>query len=126
MVSEANDVVSPKTFQPPITTTMLTSGGLIISTTDPIRSFFTAAASTDPHLSEDLKNLASSLSLHSTVPYSSLKAIWFGSERETRPSLSSLLSGCEFIFTSPKPREKVILIIIRKLVKFQRRVAKIS
>ncbi|KAI3453392.1 hypothetical protein Pfo_010055 [Paulownia fortunei] len=108
MVTEANDVVSPKlstTLPPPATTTTVTGVGLIISITDAIRSFL-AAASTDSHLSEDLRNLSSSLIMHSTVPYKSLKTIWFGSERDTRPDLSFLLSGSNFIFTSPKPREK--------------------
>ncbi|KAL7107748.1 hypothetical protein ACP275_06G074200 [Erythranthe tilingii] len=109
MTTEANDVVSPKlstTSPPPATATAtLTSGGLIISTTDAIRSFITGA-STDSHLSEDLRDIASSVTVQSTVPYRSLKAIWLGSECETRPNLSSLLNGCNFIFTSPKPREK--------------------
>ncbi|KAG8382502.1 hypothetical protein BUALT_Bualt05G0083900 [Buddleja alternifolia] len=98
MVSEKN-VVSV-TSQP-------SSSGLIISTTDAIRSFLTAA-STDSHLSEDLRDLSTSLITQSSssLPYQSLKTIWLTSQPTTRPHLSSLLSGSNFIFTSPKPREK--------------------
>ncbi|KAK4400500.1 hypothetical protein Sango_1156100 [Sesamum angolense] len=99
MVSETNDNFSTI---PPAT---VTGGGLIISITDTIRSFLTTA-STDSRLPEDLRDLSSSLIMHSTVPYKSLKTIWFGSECETRPDVSSLLSGSTFVFTSPKPREK--------------------
>ncbi|KAK4422973.1 hypothetical protein Salat_1879900 [Sesamum alatum] len=103
MVSETDDNVSGNfsTIRPAIGT----GGGLIISITDTIRSFLTAA-STDSRLPDDLRDLSSSLIMHSTVPYKSLKTIWFGSERETRPDVSSLLSGSNFVFTSPKPREK--------------------
>ncbi|KAL3845499.1 hypothetical protein ACJIZ3_002902 [Penstemon smallii] len=82
-----------------------TAGGLIISTTDRIRSFL-AASSSDSHLPDDLRDLSSSLIPHSTVPYKSLKSIWFGSDPNIRPDLSVLLSGSNFVFTSPKPREK--------------------
>ncbi|PIN07316.1 hypothetical protein CDL12_20120 [Handroanthus impetiginosus] len=115
MVAEADDVVSAKlltTSAPPATATAtananakVTSDGLIITITDAIRSFLTAA-SKDSHLSQDLNDLSSSLIMQSTIPYKSLKTIWFGSNHDTRPDLSSLLSGSDFIFTSPKPREK--------------------
>ncbi|PIN05122.1 hypothetical protein CDL12_22333 [Handroanthus impetiginosus] len=115
MVAEADDVVSAKlltTSAPPATATAtananakVTSDGLIITITDAIRSFLTAA-SKDSHLSRYLNDLSSSLIMQSTIPYKSLKTIWFGSNHDTRPDLSSLLSGSDFIFTSPKPREK--------------------
>ncbi|KAL3522329.1 hypothetical protein ACH5RR_015163 [Cinchona calisaya] len=79
--------------------------GLIISTTESIRSFITMA-STNPNLCPDLRDLASSLSPHPSVPYKSLKSIWIGSDSKTRPNLVNLFSGSNFIFTSPKPREK--------------------
>ncbi|XP_027084533.1 uncharacterized protein [Coffea arabica] len=79
--------------------------GLVISTTETIRSFL-MTASTDPNLPQDLRDLASSLSPHSSLSYKSLKSIWIGSDPKTRPSLFRLFSGSNFIFTSPKPREK--------------------
>ncbi|XP_047975217.1 uncharacterized protein LOC125217736 [Salvia hispanica] len=102
----ANDDVSAKL--PPITTTAAAvsgSGGLIISISDEMRSFLTTS-SADSHLSEDLRRLSSSLSLQSSAPYQSLKSIWLGSESDSRPHLSSLLGGSNFIFTSPTPRQK--------------------
>ncbi|GFQ02954.1 hypothetical protein PHJA_002439200 [Phtheirospermum japonicum] len=101
MVAETKDSLKLSTTLPP----PATGGGLIITTTDAIRTFLTAA-STDSHLSKDLRDLSSSLIINSTVPYKSLKTIWFGSGREIRPDLSSLFRGSNFIFTSPKPREK--------------------
>ncbi|KAL0421498.1 UNVERIFIED_CONTAM: hypothetical protein Slati_3172700 [Sesamum latifolium] len=87
MVSETNDTV-PGNFStiPPAT---VTGGGLIISITDTIRSFLTAA-STDSRLPEDLRDLSSSVIMHSSVPYKSLKMIWFGSQCETRPNSEEL------------------------------------
>ncbi|KAL3645548.1 hypothetical protein CASFOL_010728 [Castilleja foliolosa] len=101
MVTETKDTLKLSTNLPP----PATGGGLIITATDDIRTFLTAA-SADSHLSKDFRDLSSSLIINSTVPYKSLKTIWFGSRRETRPDLSSLLHGSNFIFTSPKPREK--------------------
>ncbi|KAL0364266.1 UNVERIFIED_CONTAM: hypothetical protein Sangu_0524200 [Sesamum angustifolium] len=103
MVSETNDTVSGNFST--ISPATVAGAGLIISITDTIRSFLTTA-STDSRLPEDLRDLSSSLIMHSTVPYKSLKTIWFGSECETRPDVSSLLYGSTFVFTSPKPREK--------------------
>ncbi|EPS65625.1 hypothetical protein M569_09151 [Genlisea aurea] len=81
------------------------AAGLIISSTVSIRTFLTAASS-DSALAEDLREMSASLAVQSTVPYESLRRIWFGSGRDVRPSLSMLLSGSNFVFTSPKPREK--------------------
>ena len=80
--------------------------GLIIGNTDTIRSFL-RSASTDPHLSADLQLTASTLASQTTLPYKPLRALWFASPSQTRPKLSRLLYGSQFIFTSPKPREKV-------------------
>ncbi|KAK4364646.1 hypothetical protein RND71_016004 [Anisodus tanguticus] len=79
--------------------------GLIISTTKTIHSFLTGA-STEVKLSDDLRQLASSLSDNPTVPYKHLRSIWVGSNPSTRPDLIGLLSGSNFVFSSPKPREK--------------------
>ncbi|KAL8494919.1 hypothetical protein ACS0TY_019185 [Phlomoides rotata] len=107
MATEADVVVQAKlsaTSSPPASDAV-TGGGLIITITDVIRSFL-GASSTDSRLSEELRDLSSSLKMHSTVPYKSLKDIWFGSKPETRPDLSSLLRGSDFAFTSPVPRQK--------------------
>ncbi|XP_050150117.1 uncharacterized protein LOC126625091 isoform X1 [Malus sylvestris] len=79
--------------------------GLVVSITEPILSFLTSA-STDPHLSHELQQIASNLSSKPTVPYKSLRALWVASDASTRPHLAQLFSGCEFVLTSPKPREK--------------------
>uniref|UniRef100_K4D1S5 Uncharacterized protein n=1 Tax=Solanum lycopersicum TaxID=4081 RepID=K4D1S5_SOLLC len=57
-------------------------------------------------LSNDLRELASSLSDQPTVPYKHLRWVWIGSNLVTRPDLMGLLSGSNFVFCSPKPREK--------------------
>ncbi|XP_009371205.2 uncharacterized protein LOC103960451 isoform X1 [Pyrus x bretschneideri] len=79
--------------------------GLVVSTTEPILSFLTSA-STDPHLSHELQQIGSNLSSKPNVPYKSLRALWVASDASTRPQLAQLFSGCEFVLTSPKPREK--------------------
>lgn len=81
--------------------------GLVISATETIRSFL-SGASKDPHLSPELQQIAFDLTSQCNVPYKSLRALWFASQPYTRPALIQLLSGSEFVFTSPKPREKVI------------------
>ncbi|KAM3322321.1 hypothetical protein P3S67_003472 [Capsicum chacoense] len=81
------------------------NAGLIISTTETIRSFLDGASS-EIELSDDLKKLASSLSDHQTVTYKHLRSIWVGSDPSTRPDLMRLLSGSNFVLCSPKPREK--------------------
>ncbi|ESQ43212.1 hypothetical protein EUTSA_v10014686mg [Eutrema salsugineum] len=79
--------------------------GLILSATEPMRSFL-ALACDDPRLSEELRDIASDLRSRNTVPYKLLRAIWTGSDPSTRPDLLALFSGSGFVFTSPKPREK--------------------
>ncbi|CAG7909836.1 unnamed protein product [Brassica rapa] len=79
--------------------------GLIISVTEPLRSFL-ASACDDRRLSEELRDIASDLRSRNTVPYNLLRAIWTGSDPSTRPALLGLFSGSGFVFTSPKPREK--------------------
>ncbi|KAL0728864.1 hypothetical protein Bca4012_024957 [Brassica carinata] len=79
--------------------------GLILSATESMRSFL-ALACDDRRLSEELRDIASDLSSRNTVPYKFLRAIWTGSDPSTRPDLLGLFSGSDFVFTSPKPREK--------------------
>lgn len=81
-------------------------GGLIISKTETIQSFL-STSSDDPHLSSELRQIASSLSLQPpSVPYKPLRSIWVASDPSSRPALSTLLSGSQFILNSPQPREK--------------------
>ncbi|XP_010445426.1 PREDICTED: uncharacterized protein LOC104728092 [Camelina sativa] len=79
--------------------------GLVISATEPMRSFL-AIASGDLRLSEELRGIASDLRSKNTVQYKLLRAIWTGSDPSTRPDLLGLFSGSGFVFNSPKPREK--------------------
>ncbi|KAG2280717.1 hypothetical protein Bca4012_049143 [Brassica carinata] len=81
------------------------ASGLILSATEPMRSFL-ALACDDHRLSEELRDIASDLRPRNTVPYKLLRAIWTGSDPSTRPDLLGLFSGSGFVFTSPKPREK--------------------
>ncbi|CAN7039255.1 hypothetical protein BRARA_B01483 [Brassica rapa] len=81
------------------------ASGLILSATEPMRSFLTLACD-DHRLSEELRDIASDLRSRNTVPYKLLRAIWTGSDPSTRPDLLGLFSGSGFVFTSPKPREK--------------------
>lgn len=81
------------------------TGGLLVSNTNYIRSFL-STASNDPLLPQDLRLTAVDLSSQSSVPYKALRSIWFSSKPDTRPELLSLFSGTDFIFISPKPREK--------------------
>ncbi|XP_065855089.1 uncharacterized protein [Euphorbia lathyris] len=79
--------------------------GLNISSTEPIRSFLLSATKEET-LSLQLQDLASDLIPQTNLPYNSLRTIWIASQPSTRPHLTSLLSGSEPIFISPKPREK--------------------
>lgn len=81
------------------------TGGLLVSNTNYIRSFL-STASNDPLLPQDLRQTAVDLSSQSSVPYKALRSVWFSSKPDTRPELLSLFSGTDFIFISPKPREK--------------------
>ncbi|KAL4565297.1 hypothetical protein LXL04_029385 [Taraxacum kok-saghyz] len=83
-----------------------TPSGLIISKTEALQSFLSTSIN-NPHLSPDLRQIASSLSVQpSSVPYKSLRSIWVDSDPSTRPPLSAILTGSHFILKSPQPREK--------------------
>ncbi|XP_028802831.1 uncharacterized protein LOC114758071 isoform X1 [Neltuma alba] len=88
-----------------MTTKMPNPLGLVISATESIISFL-SVASKDPSLSEELQQTASNLLRQPNVPYMSLRAIWMASDPLTRPDLMQLFSGTQFLFSSPKPREK--------------------
>ncbi|XP_047313785.1 uncharacterized protein LOC124917383 [Impatiens glandulifera] len=79
--------------------------GLVISKTYAIHAFLISAA-VDPTLPQDIRQTASTSSLHVSVPYRSLRSIWLSSNPSTRPGLTLLLSGSGFLLNSPKPREK--------------------
>ncbi|PSR91624.1 Protein TonB like [Actinidia chinensis var. chinensis] len=99
-------------------------GGLTITNTETIRSFLTSA-SNDPLLPQELRKTASDLSSRPAVPYKSLRSVWFGSEPSTRPGLLRLFSGSDFVFASPKPREKSeeLKVRLRKLEELAERKA---
>uniref|UniRef100_A0A7C8ZE31 ATPase, vacuolar ER assembly factor, Vma12 n=1 Tax=Opuntia streptacantha TaxID=393608 RepID=A0A7C8ZE31_OPUST len=92
--STSSDSTAPTTSSDP---------GLILSNTDPIRTFLTCFSS---NLPDDLRKSAISFSSQPSIPYKSLRSIWVASDPATRPPLSVLLHGSSFLFTSPKPREK--------------------
>ncbi|XVF52334.1 hypothetical protein PTKIN_Ptkin05aG0010400 [Pterospermum kingtungense] len=79
--------------------------GLVITVTDSIRSFL-LSASNDPRLSQELRELALTLSSRTDAPYQQIRSIWVGSHADTKPRLLSLFSGSNFVFSSPKPPEK--------------------
>ncbi|XP_010256404.1 PREDICTED: uncharacterized protein LOC104596808 [Nelumbo nucifera] len=81
------------------------SGGLVIANSETIRSFL-RSASKDSNLTDELRKSASNLLSQTSVPYKSLRTIWFASPSSTRPKLLQLFSGSDFVFSSPKPREK--------------------
>ncbi|CAH9058072.1 unnamed protein product [Cuscuta epithymum] len=99
-------------------------GGLVIPATDAIRSFLVASTQ-DSHLAEDMRDLAASLSLLVSIPYKPLRSVWMGSNPTKRPELLSLLCGTDFMFPSPKPREKSkeLKARLRKLVEASERKA---
>lgn len=89
----------------------MAEGGLVVANNDTIRSFLLSAAAArsggDGSLGTELRDLASSLSSQSSVPYRSLRAIWLAIPAAERPPLRRLFDGADFVFSSPKPREKV-------------------
>ncbi|KAK6943899.1 ATPase, vacuolar ER assembly factor, Vma12 [Dillenia turbinata] len=89
-------------------TTVPEPAHLKIENTEIIHSFL-IEASTDQNLSLSLRQTASSLSSLSSlssIPYKPLRSLYFASSPSTRPDLIRLLSGSNFVFNSPKPREK--------------------
>ncbi|ONK71948.1 uncharacterized protein A4U43_C04F14050 [Asparagus officinalis] len=95
---------SPKSEPDPSSTP---DSGLVLMNTDSIRSFLLSVLSdSGPDISPELRGLASDLSSRTSVPYKSLRAIWSALPVESRPSPSRLFAGSEFVFASPKPREK--------------------
>ncbi|KAG0460611.1 hypothetical protein HPP92_020518 [Vanilla planifolia] len=80
--------------------------GLVVKNNQNIRAFLLAASSEKKHLPGELQDIASDLALRSQVPYRSLRAVWSALPTDARPSISSLFSDVEFLFSSPKPREK--------------------
>lgn len=80
--------------------------GLVITVTESLRSFL-LSASNDRRLPQELRELAFTLSSRTNAPYKQIRSIWIVSDVDTRPGLISLFSGSNFVFPSPKPREKV-------------------
>ncbi|XP_020093458.1 uncharacterized protein LOC109714584 [Ananas comosus] len=89
----------------------MAEGGLVVANNETIRSFLLSAATRcggggGGSLGAELRDLASYLSSQSSVPYRSLRAIWFAIPAAERPPLRRLFNGADFVFSSPKPREK--------------------
>ncbi|XP_058085104.1 uncharacterized protein LOC131232699 isoform X1 [Magnolia sinica] len=80
-------------------------GGLIVANNETIRSFL-HSASQNPQLSQSLCESASNLSHENSIPYKTLRDIWSASPSFSRPKLRLLFSASDFVFSSPKPREK--------------------
>ncbi|KAK9095512.1 hypothetical protein Scep_026981 [Stephania cephalantha] len=81
------------------------SNGLIIAISDNIRQFLLLAAK-DSDLTEELQRVALDFSSQSSISYKCLRNLWSASSPSTRPKLQQLLYGSDFVFISPKPREK--------------------
>ncbi|KAE8673301.1 hypothetical protein F3Y22_tig00111794pilonHSYRG00045 [Hibiscus syriacus] len=79
--------------------------GLVITVTESIRAFL-LSVSDDQCLSQELRELAVALSSATNASYKQIRSLWIQSDVETRPALISLFSGSNFVFASPKPREK--------------------
>ncbi|CAL9167280.1 unnamed protein product [Musa hybrid cultivar] len=95
-------VANPMAAEPPHTG----GAGLVVANNDTIRSFLVSTAKDVHHLPDELRDLASALSSHSTVPYRSLRSIWSALPPADRPALRCLFAGAGFVLSSPKPREK--------------------
>lgn len=79
--------------------------GLIFANNEIIRSFLQKSTS-DPNLSQQLRETASDLSSQTSVPYKSIRNLWSEASPSTRPDLLHLFSGSNFVLSTPKPREK--------------------
>lgn len=82
-------------------------GGLVVNNNETLRSFLRSAADDHDHLTPELRHLALDLCSQSSIPYRSLRTVWFALPSGDRPALRRLFAGAEFVFSSPKPREKV-------------------
>ncbi|PKA55707.1 hypothetical protein AXF42_Ash011999 [Apostasia shenzhenica] len=80
--------------------------GLVVKNNATIRAFLSGAAAENERLSRDLRDLSSDLVARDSVPYRSIRAIWSALPAGVRPSVISLFFGIDFVFSSPKPREK--------------------
>ncbi|KAH7687435.1 ATPase vacuolar ER assembly factor Vma12 protein [Dioscorea alata] len=81
-------------------------GGLVVANNETLRSFLRSAADDHDYLTPELRRLASDLCSQSSIPYRSLRTVWFALPSVDRPALRRLFAGAEFVFSSPKPREK--------------------
>ncbi|KAG1354265.1 hypothetical protein COCNU_07G003770 [Cocos nucifera] len=82
------------------------AAGLVMANNETIRSFLLSAAEDRKHLTDELRELASSLFSRSSVPYGSLRSIWSALPPAGRPALRRLFAGADFVFSRPRPREK--------------------
>ncbi|XP_074559873.1 uncharacterized protein LOC141815906 [Curcuma longa] len=80
--------------------------GLNVDNTEAIRSFLISASTGVHSLPDNLRDVASALLPESSVSYRSLRSIWHALPPSDRPALRHLFKGADFVFSSPKPREK--------------------
>ncbi|KAL5781728.1 hypothetical protein ACOSP7_006757 [Xanthoceras sorbifolium] len=90
------------------------SPGLVISNSESIRSFLVLALRYS-QLSPELQEIAFNLSSLNNLPYKSIRNIWVASHPSTRADLIRLFSGSAFVFTSPKPRERLVVFFMWRL-----------
>ncbi|XP_077213053.1 uncharacterized protein LOC143848114 [Tasmannia lanceolata] len=79
--------------------------GLVVANNETIR-FFLRSVAENQDLKDELRRIASDLLSQDLLPYKSLRSLWFESPTSVRPKLLHLFSGSDFVFSSPKPREK--------------------
>ncbi|XP_077239881.1 uncharacterized protein LOC143880789 [Tasmannia lanceolata] len=79
--------------------------GLIVANNETIRSFLLSVAE-NQDVNEELRKTASNLMSQDLLPYKSLRSLWFDTPSSARPKLLHLFSGSDFVFSSPKAREK--------------------
>lgn len=84
-------------------------GGLVVENNDRIRSFLLNVTNdlSSSDFTEESRRLASEIISQKSLRYRDLRAIWSSHPSSKRPALSELLYGTTFVFSSPKPREKV-------------------
>ncbi|XP_020577470.1 uncharacterized protein LOC110022737 isoform X2 [Phalaenopsis equestris] len=80
--------------------------GLSVQNNETIRAFLLSAVDDEQHLPGELRDLASDLSSQISIPYRHLRSVWFALPVGARPPITAIFSGVEFLFSSPKPREK--------------------
>eukprot|EP00252_Welwitschia_mirabilis_P025234 TRINITY_DN7797_c0_g2_i1.p1 TRINITY_DN7797_c0_g2~~TRINITY_DN7797_c0_g2_i1.p1 ORF type:complete len:213 (-),score=31.84 TRINITY_DN7797_c0_g2_i1:376-1014(-) len=80
--------------------------GLVLKTTPAIQGFLKVAVSDGNTSSLNCCLVAKNYISSQEIPYTLIRDIWIQMDPSRRPRLSSLLSGIDFVYDRPKPREK--------------------